>query len=92
MANLHNAKRARSGIVNIIGQHEETINGSGPKGLREKEMDPLAVLVSSANALDRLITFEGVAKNEAAKKLMIEHVGKHPLNHLQHLNDILKGL
>lgn len=79
-------------VINIIGQHEETINGSGPKGLREKEMDPLAVLVSSANALDRLITFEGVAKNEAAKKLMIEHVGKHPLNHLQHLNDILKGL
>lgn len=79
-------------VINIIGQHEETINGSGPKGMREKEMDPLAVLVSSANAMDRLITFEGVPKNEAAKKMMIEHVGKHPLNHLQFLNDILKGL
>ncbi|UXR63692.1 HDIG domain-containing protein [Bdellovibrio bacteriovorus] len=79
-------------VINIIGQHEETINGSGPKGLREKDMDPLAVLVSSANAMDRLITFEGVPKNEAAKKLMIDHVGKHPLNHLQLLNDILKGL
>lgn len=79
-------------VINIIGQHEETINGSGPKGLREKDMDPLAVLVSSANAMDRLITFEGVPKNEAAKKMMIEHVGKHPLNHLQFLNDILKGV
>lgn len=79
-------------VINIIGQHEETINGAGPKGMREKEMDPLAVLVSSANAMDRLITFEGVPRNEAAKKMMIEHVGKHPLNHLQFLNDILKGL
>ncbi|AFY01483.1 HD-GYP domain-containing protein [Bdellovibrio bacteriovorus] len=79
-------------VINIIGQHEETINGTGPKGMREKDMDPLAVLVSSANAMDRLITFEGVAKAEAAKKLMIDHVGKHPLQHIQHLNDILKGL
>lgn len=79
-------------VINIIGQHEETINGTGPKGMREKDMDPLAVIVSSANAMDRLITFEGVPKNEAAKKLMIEHVGKHPLQHIQLLNDILKGL
>lgn len=79
-------------VINIIGQHEETINGTGPLGLREKDMDPLAVLVSSANAMDRLITFEGVPLADAAKKLMIEHVGKHPLNHIQHLNEILKGL
>lgn len=79
-------------VINIIGQHEETINGAGPKGMHEKDMDPLAVIVSSANAMDRLITFEGVPKNEAAKKLMIDHVGKHPLQHIQHLNDILKGL
>ncbi|WP_295905809.1 HD-GYP domain-containing protein [uncultured Bdellovibrio sp.] len=79
-------------VINIIAQHEETINGAGPKGLREKDQDPLAVLVSSANAIDRLITFEGVPKAEAAKKMMIDHVGKHPLQHIQLLNDILKGL
>jgi uncharacterized domain HDIG len=79
-------------VINIISQHEETINGTGPKGLREKDMDPLSVIVSSANAMDRLITYENVAKTEAAKKLMIEHVGKHPLNHIQMLNDIMRGL
>lgn len=79
-------------VINIIAQHEETINGSGPMGLKEKDMDPLAVIVSSANAMDRLITFEGVPKEEAAKKLMIEHVGKHPLNHIQMLNDLMRGL
>ncbi|MNL43212.1 HD domain protein [compost metagenome] len=79
-------------VINIIAQHEETSNGTGPKGLREKDMDPLAVIVSSANAMDRLITFENVPKAEAAKKLMIDHVGKHPLNHIQMLNDIMRGL
>lgn len=79
-------------VINIIAQHEETINGMGPKGLFEKDQDPLSVLVSSANAMDRLITFEGVPKNEVAKKMMIEHVGKHPLAHIQHLAEILKSV
>lgn len=79
-------------VVNIIAQHEETIDGSGPLHLREKDQDPLATIVSTANAMDRLITFENVPKNEAAKKLMIEHVGKHPLQHIQFLNDVIRGV
>lgn len=79
-------------VINIIAQHEETLNGGGPLGLHEKDLDPLAIIVSSANAMDRLITFEGVPKAEAAKKLMIEQVGNHPLNQIQMLNDILKSL
>ncbi len=79
-------------VINIIAQHEELIDGSGPLGLREKDMDPLAVLVSSANAMDRLITFEGVPREQAAKKLMIDKVGSHPLNHIQFLNEIMKSL
>ncbi|MGZ3772199.1 MAG: HD-GYP domain-containing protein [Pseudobdellovibrionaceae bacterium] len=79
-------------VINIIGQHEETINGTGPKGMREKDVDPLSTIVSSANAIDRLITFEGVSKSEAAKKLMVDSVGKHPLQHIQLLNEILKGI
>lgn len=79
-------------VINIISQHEETINGLGPLKLFEKEQDPLAVLVSSANALDRLVTFENVPKNEAAKKMMIDHIGKHPLGHIQHLGEVLKNL
>lgn len=79
-------------VLNIIAEHEETVNGSGPRGLHEKDLDPLSVLVSSANAMDRLITFEGIPKAEAAKKLMIDHVGKHPLNHIQILNEIVRSL
>ncbi|MFP5519498.1 MAG: HD-GYP domain-containing protein [Bdellovibrionia bacterium] len=78
-------------VINIINQHEETVSGTGPLKLIEKDQDPLSVIVSSANALDRIITFEGVPKAEAAKKLMIEKVGKHPLNHMQLLGEILKS-
>jgi putative nucleotidyltransferase with HDIG domain len=79
-------------VINIIAQHEELIDGSGPLGMREKDTDPLATIVCSANAIDRLITFEGVPKAEAAKKLMLERVGQHPLQHIQLLAEIMKGI
>ncbi|WP_413287577.1 HD-GYP domain-containing protein [Bdellovibrio sp. HCB337] len=79
-------------VINIIAQHEECIDGSGfPKGVRENQIDPLAVIVSSANALDRMITFEKMPRQDAVKKLMIDQVGRHPLNHIQFLGDILKN-
>lgn len=78
-------------VLNIIAQHEECADGSGyPKGMKEKEMDPHVVIVSSANAVDRLIAFEGVPRTEAAKKMMIEQIGRHPLAHIQGLHDLLK--
>lgn len=79
-------------VLNIIAQHEECIDGSGfPRGLKEKDMDPLIVMVASANAIDRLITYEGVSAADAGKRLMIEKVGKHPLQHIQHLNEVLRA-
>jgi putative nucleotidyltransferase with HDIG domain len=80
-------------VINIIRQHEECIDGSGfPTGARENQLDPLSIIVASANALDRMITFEKTPRAEAVKKLMIGHVGRHPLNHIQLLGEILKGM
>lgn len=79
-------------VLKIIAQHEEHIDGSGfPTGARESELDPLSILVSSANALDRLLTFEKIPRHDAVKKLMIEQVGCHPLNQIQLLGEIVKG-
>ncbi|MBO9668253.1 MAG: HDIG domain-containing protein [Bdellovibrio sp.] len=89
---VQDKKHFDQAVINIIAQHEETINGAGPLGLREKDLDPLSIIVSSANAMDRLITFEGVAKAEAAKKMMLDQVGKHPLQHIQILAEVMKGL
>lgn len=79
-------------VINIIAQHEECINGSGfPLKLTEAKMDPLAIIVGTANALDRLITFEGVILDQAVKTLMVNSVGKYPLNQIQMLGDIMKS-
>ncbi len=88
---VQDKKHFDQSVINIIMQHEETIDGRGPNKLNENQTDPNAVIVSSANALDRLIAFEGVAKEDAAKQLMINAVGEHPLKHLQILADIMKG-
>lgn len=78
-------------VINIIMQHEELIDGSGPEKLRESQQDPLVTIVSAANQVDRLITFEGVPKLEAPKKILVEKMGKHKLEHLKILGDILKS-
>ncbi len=80
-------------VLNIIAQHEEYIDGNGfPNGLNESKMDPMAVIVASANALDRLMTFEGIKRADSVKHLMLTSVGKYPLNHIQILGDIMKTL
>jgi putative nucleotidyltransferase with HDIG domain len=80
-------------VQEIIAQHEEWVDGKGfPAGLMESKLNPLSVIVASANALDRLISFEGVPKNEAVKKLLLSSVGKYPLKHLQLLGDIMNQM
>lgn len=78
-------------VLNIVAQHEECSDGSGfPKGFRERDMDPLVVMVASANAFDRLMTLEGLSPKDAGKHIMMERVGKHPLQHIQILSAALK--
>jgi len=78
-------------VIKIIMQHEETIDGKGfPQGLMENQIDPMVLLVACANYVDRLVTFEGVSRSDAAKELMMKGVGRYPLEHLKALNQILK--
>lgn len=79
-------------VIRIIAEHEEMINGEGPRGLHEKDLDPLSIIVSTANALDRLITYEGLNSEDATKSLMIDHVGQYPLNYIQNLHGIIKNM
>lgn len=89
---VQDKKHFDKAVINIIAQHEETIDGNGPLKMREKDQDPLSVIVASANAMDRLITFEGVPMEQAAKRLMIDQVGSHPLVHIQHLAELMKTI
>ncbi len=79
-------------VINIINQHEEKIDGSGPLGLDQKKQDPLATLVASANKADRLLTFEGFSRAEVIKKLMTEEIVNHPFAQMQSLAEMIKKL
>jgi putative nucleotidyltransferase with HDIG domain len=77
-------------VAQIILQHEERIDGSGfPRGLVRKDLNPLAVIVGTANALDRMIAFEKMAPAVAAKALLQEQIGRHPLEHIKALQAVI---
>lgn len=79
-------------VNNVIMQHEEYLNGTGfPHGLQEKQIEPVVLLASTANAYDRLVSFQRMIPKDAAKSLLIEKVGLLPLEHLKNLNGILKN-
>ncbi len=87
---LQEKKHFDQTVINIIMQHEEFIDGRGyPQGLVENKTDPLAVIVASANKVDRLLSFEGVSKAELGKTMMLRYTGCHPLEHLKHLSNII---
>lgn len=80
-------------VMNVVLQHEENIKGTGfPKGLTEREMDPMVVIAATANAYDRLVSFEKLLPRDAIKHMMIEKLGLYPLDYLQILQKILKRL
>ncbi len=79
-------------VRNVILQHEEYCNGTGfPKGMLEKDIDPLVFFASTANAYDRLVSFNRMTPKEAIKDLLIDKMGLLPLSLLQTLQGVLKN-
>jgi putative nucleotidyltransferase with HDIG domain len=80
-------------VLRIINEHEECCDGSGyPRNITEKQIDPASLIVSTCNTMDKLMTFEGLTKEEACKQIMLSYVGKHPLTHLQKVIEVVKSL
>lgn len=78
-------------VINIIMQHEEMLDGSGfPQRLTDKKIDRMALICGAANKYDRLVTFENMEAKDAIKKLMIDNVGRYPLEYLNALKAVLK--
>ncbi|MBX3040515.1 MAG: HD domain-containing protein [Bdellovibrionaceae bacterium] len=91
-ARVQDKKHFDQMVINIIAQHEECIDGSGfPRGLKENEMDSSVIIVSTSNAFDRYVAFEGLTRAEAGKRMMLERVGRHPLNQIKFLIELSKG-
>ena len=84
-------KHFDSMVMNIILQHEEKIDGTGfPKGLTEKDMDPLTMVAATANTFDRYTSIEGRDRKSALKSMLIDKMGLHPLDQMKALQDVLK--
>ncbi len=90
---LAETRHMDSQVVKIIAQHEEFIDGSGfPVGLTKSQLDPLSPFVSVANAMDRLVTYQGLSRKEAVKTLTISKVGSFELSHIQAIGDIINSM
>ncbi len=62
-------------VMNVVLQHEECIDGTGfPKGLKEKDIEPVVLMASVANAYDRLVSFQKQTPKDALKTLMIDNL------------------
>ncbi len=78
-------------VLNVITQHEELADGTGfPKGLRDKEMDPLVPLANLANAYEHAFLRNTLPIKDFLKKFLIDYMGVYPLEHMQALQTILK--
>lgn len=84
-------KHFDEGVMRIILEHEEHIDGSGfPKGLHELQLDPMVMIASTANAFDRYVSFQKMSPKEALKELLVNKIAQHPLEYLKALQDELK--
>ncbi|MCM2352613.1 MAG: HD domain-containing protein [Pseudobdellovibrio sp.] len=79
-------------VTTIIHQHEEKCDASGPLGYSEQQIDPMALVTSAANTVDRLMTYEGLGREQVVKHLMVQEMGKYPLQYIQTLGNILKSI
>ena len=80
-------------VMNVITQHGEHIDGTGfPKGLFEKDIEPVVLLAAAADAYDRLVSFGRKEPKEAMKTLMIDKLGALPLGHFKSLAAVLKNI
>ncbi len=90
---LKDKKHLDSAVIAIIMEHEELGNGKGfPQGLDEKKIDKMAHIVGLCNFYDRLVTFNGMTREEAFKHLAFEAVGKYPLENINILKKVLKTI
>jgi len=78
-------------VLTIILQHEELPNGDGfPKKLLQKQMDPVAVVVSLANRFDDYVQKTNGDKRVALEKMFVSELGHFDLSLLQRLQEVLK--
>lgn len=79
-------------VIDIVQNHHELVDGSGyPDKKTEKKLTFSSQIVGTANAFERLISFQQLSIKDALKKFLIEAMGLHSLPVLQALQRVLKS-
>lgn len=78
-------------IANIISQHDEKIDGTGPRKVKEKDLDPLSMVVATANQFEHLLSYENLSVKDALKKILIDKMGILSLDTMKALQGALKA-
>lgn len=77
-------------VREIVLNHEEKIDGSGPRQKREKDIEPIILAMSAANEFDLSLTYENASPKEILKKFLIDKMGLLKLEQMHSLQNVLK--
>ncbi len=88
---LNNKDYVDKQVMDIILEHEEIPNGSGfPRSLNQKNMDPVAVVVSLANSFDHYSQKYKNDKPLAQKEFTKDYLGKYDLSYVELIGRFIK--
>ncbi len=88
---LNNKDYVDKQVMDIILEHEEIPNGSGfPRGLNQKSMDPVAVVVSLANSFDHYSQKYKNDKQLAQKEFTKDYLGRYDLKYVEFIGKFIK--
>ncbi len=76
-------------VEDLIINHEENIQGSGP--LKLKTLTPMQECLCLVNAYDKRITCYGEGPREAFQSFKVDNIGLYSLDMIQKFGDVLKG-
>lgn len=74
-------------ILDIVMNHEETLDGRGPN--RETKLPLQTQIVALVNRFDRYLIVDRMGAEESWKKIMIDHVGQYDLNLINKMKEVL---
>jgi HD-GYP domain-containing protein (c-di-GMP phosphodiesterase class II) len=77
-------------VMQMIAQHDERIDGSGPLKLRERDIDGLVACGIIANEFDRCLLYSAKTPKDMLKEFLISQTGLMPLTHIKALQVSLK--
>ena len=76
-------------VINLIKNHEENLQGSGP--YKKKNLEQSEIILSMVNAYDKKISTEGLTPEKAMKQMTIDEMGNYELDMINRFKEFLKA-